>query len=67
MLNKLKNPNEYTLNGYIVEFAEDIQKLRKAKSMLQKNVPQEKVCQYTTLEPEEVQILDDLFIRFHQV
>lgn len=60
MLNKLKNPNEYTLNGYIVEFAEDIQKLRKAKSMLQKNVPQEKVCQYTTLEPEEVQILDDL-------
>lgn len=59
MLNKLKKANEYT--GYeFVEFAEDIQKLRKAKFMLQKNISQEKVCQYTTLEPKEIQILDEL-------
>ena len=59
MLNKLKKANNYT--GYeFVEFAEDIQKLRKAKSMLQKNISQEKVCQYTTLEPKEIQILDEL-------
>lgn len=58
MLNKLKKANEYT--GYeLVELAEDIQKLRKAKLMLQYNISQKKVCQYTTLEPKEIQILDN--------
>lgn len=59
MLNKLIKPNEYP-NYKFVEFAEDIQKLRKAKLMLEKNIPQEKVCQYTTLEPQEIHILDNL-------
>lgn len=41
MLNKLKKANEYT--GYeLVELTEDIQKLRKAKSMLQQNISQKK-------------------------
>ena len=58
MLNKLKKANEYT--GYeLVELAEDIQKLRKAKLMLQHNISQEKVCKYTTLEPKEINIIDD--------
>ena len=59
MLNKLIKPNEYP-NYKFVEFAEEIQKLRKAKLMLEKNIPQEKVCQYTTLEPQEIHILDNL-------
>lgn len=59
MINKLIKPNEYPSYKF-VEFAEDIQKLRKAKLMLDKNIPQEKVCQYTTLELQEIHILDDL-------
>ena len=66
MLNKLKKANDYT--GYeFVELAEDIQKLRKAKSMLQKNISQEKVCLYTTLESKEIQILDELLNQREQI
>ena len=59
MLNKLINPNEYP-NYKFVEFGEDIQKLRKAKLMLAKNISKEKISQYTTLEPQEINMLDDL-------
>lgn len=59
MINKLINPNEYP-NYKFVEFGEDIQKLRKAKLMLKENISQEKVCQYTTLELQEIHILDNL-------
>lgn len=60
MLNKIKKPDEYRIGYEFVELAEDIQKLRKAKLMLQHNILQEKVCKYTTLEPKEIHILDDL-------
>lgn len=59
MINKLINPNEYP-NYKFVEFGEDIQKLRKAKLMLAKNISKERISQYTTLEPQEVNMLDDL-------
>lgn len=59
MINKLINPNEYP-NYKFVEFGEDIQKLRKAKLMLAKNISKEKISQYTTLEPQEINMLDDL-------
>ena len=59
MLNKIKKPDEYRIGYEFVELAEDIQKLRKAKLMLQHNISQEKVCKYTTLEPKEIHILDD--------
>lgn len=60
MLNKIKKPDEYR-NGYeFVELAEDIQKLRKAKLMLQHSILQEKVCKYTTLELTELHTLDNL-------
>lgn len=60
MLNKIKKPDEYRIGYEFVELAEDIQKLRKAKLMLQHNILREKVCKYTTLEPKEIHILDDL-------
>jgi len=60
MLNKIKKPDEYRIGYEFVELAEDIQKLRKAKLMLQHNISREKVCKYTTLEPKEIHILDDL-------
>ena len=60
MLKKIKKPDEYRIGYELVELAEDIQKLRKAKLMLQHNISQKKVCQYTTLEPKEIQILDNL-------
>lgn len=59
MINELINPNEYP-NYKFVEFGEDIQKLRKAKLMLAKNISKGKISQYTTLEPQEINILDDL-------
>lgn len=59
MLNKIKKPDEYRIGYEFVELAEDIQKLRKAKLMLQHNISREKVCKYTTLEPKEIHILDD--------
>lgn len=59
MINKLINPNEYP-NYKFVEFGEDIQKLRKAKLMLAKNISKGKISQYTTLEPQEINMLDDL-------
>lgn len=59
MINKLINPNEYP-NYKFVEFGEDIQKLRKTKLMLAKNISKEKISQYTTLEPQEINMLDDL-------
>lgn len=59
MLNKIKKPDEYRIGYEFVELAEDIQKLRKAKLMLQHNISQEKVCKYTTLEPKEINIIDD--------
>ncbi len=59
MINKLINPNEYP-NYKFVEFGEDIQKLRKAKLMLAKNISKERISQYTTLEPQEINMLDDL-------
>lgn len=59
MLKKLKKPDEYRIGYEFVELAEDIQKLRKAKLMLQHNISREKVCKYTTLEPKEIHILDD--------
>lgn len=59
MLNKMKKPDEYRIGYEFVELAEDIQKLRKAKLMLQHNISREKVCKYTTLEPKEIHILDD--------
>ena len=59
MINKLINPNEYP-NYKFVEFGEDIQKLRKAKLMLAKNISKEKISQYTTLELQEINMLDDL-------
>lgn len=60
MLNKIKKPDEYRIGYEFVELAEDIQKLRKAKLMLQHNISREKVCKYTTLEVTELQILNDL-------
>lgn len=60
MLNKLKKANEYRIGYEFIELAEDIQKLRKAKLMLQHNISREKVCKYTTLEPKEINILDNL-------
>lgn len=60
MLNKIKKPNEYRIGYEFVELAEDIQKLRKAKLMLQHNISREKVCKYTTLEVTELQVLNDL-------
>lgn len=60
MLKKIKKPDEYRIGYEFVELAEDIQKLRKAKLMLQHNISREKVCKYTTLEPKEIHILDDL-------
>lgn len=59
MFNKIKKPDEYRIGYEFVELAEDIQKLRKAKLMLQHNISQEKVCKYTTLEPKEINILDN--------
>lgn len=59
MLNKIKKPDEYRIGYEFVELAEDIQKLRKAKLMLQHNISREKVCKYTTLEPKEIHILDN--------
>ena len=59
MLNKIKKPDEYRIGYEFIELAEDIQKLRKAKLMLQHNISREKVCKYTTLEPKEIHILDD--------
>lgn len=59
MLKKIKKPDEYRIGYEFVELAEDIQKLRKAKLMLQHNISQEKVCKYTTLEPKEINIIDD--------
>lgn len=59
MLNKIKKTDEYRIGYEFVELAEDIQKLRKAKLMLQHNISREKVCKYTTLEPKEIHILDD--------
>lgn len=59
MINKLINPNEYPKYKF-VEFGEDIQKLRKTKLMLAKNISKEKISQYTTLEPQEINMLDDL-------
>ena len=59
MLNKIKKPDEYRIGYEFVELAEDIQKLRKAKLMLQHNISREKVCKYTTLEPKEINILDN--------
>lgn len=59
MLNKIKKPDEYRIGYEFVELAEDIQKLRKAKLMLQHNISREKVCKYTTLKPKEIHILDD--------
>ena len=59
MINKLINPNEYP-NYKFVEFGEDIQKLRKAKLMLAKNISKERISQYTTLETQENNMLDDL-------
>lgn len=59
MLNKIKKQDEYRIGYEFVELAEDIQKLRKAKLMLQHNISREKVCKYTTLEPKEIHILDD--------
>lgn len=59
MLNKIKKPDEYRIGYEFVELAEDIQKLRKSKLMLQHNISREKVCKYTTLEPKEIHILDD--------
>lgn len=59
MLKKIKNPDEYRIGYEFVELAEDIQKLRKAKLMLQHNISREKVCKYTTLEPKEINILDN--------
>ena len=59
MINKLINPNEYP-NYKFVEFGEDIQKLRKAKLMLAKNISKERISQYTTLEPQEINMLEDL-------
>ena len=59
MINKLINSNEYP-NYKFVEFGEDIQKLRKTKLMLAKNISKEKISQYTTLEPQEINMLDDL-------
>ena len=60
MLNKIKKPDEYRIGYEFVELAEDIQKLRKAKLMLQHNISREKVCKYTTLEVTELQVLNDL-------
>lgn len=60
MLNKIKKSDEYRIGYEFVELAEDIQKLRKAKLMLQHNISREKVCKYTTLEPKEINILDNL-------
>ena len=60
MLNKIKKPDEYRIGYEFVELAEDIQKLSKAKLMLQHNISREKVCKYTTLEVTELQILNDL-------
>lgn len=59
MLKKIKKPDEYRIGYEFVELAEDIQKLRKAKLMLQHNISREKVCKYTTLEPKEINILDN--------
>lgn len=59
MLNKIKKSDEYRIGYEFVELAEDIQKLRKAKLMLQHNISREKVCKYTTLEPKEINILDN--------
>lgn len=59
MLNKIKKPDEYRIGYEFVELAENIQKLRKAKLMLQHNISREKVCKYTTLELKEIHILDD--------
>lgn len=59
MLNKIKKPDEYRIGYEFVELAEDIQKLRKAKLMLQHNISREKVCKYTILEPKEIHILND--------
>lgn len=59
MLNKIKKSDEYRIGYEFVELAEDIQKLRKAKLMLQHNISREKVCIYTTLEPKEINILDN--------
>lgn len=59
MLNKIKKPDEYRIGYEFVELAEDIQKLRKTKLMLQHNISREKACKYTTLEPKEIHILDD--------
>lgn len=59
MLKKIKKPDEYRIGYEFVELAEDIQKLRKAKLMLQHNILREKVCKYTTLEPKEINILDN--------
>lgn len=60
MLNKIKKPDEYRIGYEFVELAEDIQKLRKAKLMLQHNISRKKVCKYTTLEVTELQVLNDL-------
>lgn len=60
MLNKIKKPDEYRIGYEFVELAEDIQKLRKAKLMLQHNISRKKVCKYTTLEVTELQALNDL-------
>lgn len=59
MLKKIKKPDEYRIGYEFVELAEDIQKLRKAKLMLQHNISREKVCKYTILEPKEINILDN--------
>ncbi len=59
MLKKIKKPDEYRIGYEFVELAEDIQKLRKAKLMLQHNISRKKVCKYTTLEPKEINILDN--------
>ena len=56
----MKKTDEYRIGYEFAELAEDIQKLRKAKLMLQHNISQEKVCKYTTLEITELQVLNDL-------
>lgn len=67
MLNKIKKPDEYRIGYEFVELAEDIQKLRKAKLMLQHNISREKVCKYTTLEPKEIHILNDLLSQREEI
>lgn len=59
MINKLINPNEYP-NYKFVDSEKIFKKLRKAKLMLAKNISKERISQYTTLEPQEVNMLDDL-------